>query len=152
MAQSAVAFLLTKLGSLIEEELKSLDTDPEIQAWVNQVRDVAHDTDDVLDEFMLRFAHRHHHHRYQSQSHRYDRRGNAFLLEEGDLVGIDKPKQLINRVLDDADSQLKVISVVGMGGLGKTTLIKKVYDDIEGKRLFQNDVWITVSQSFKIEV
>ncbi|KAL7166930.1 hypothetical protein ACSBR2_037566 [Camellia fascicularis] len=38
------------------------DTDPEIQAWVKQVRDIAHDTDDVLDEFMLRFAHRHHHH------------------------------------------------------------------------------------------
>ncbi|KAL7166630.1 hypothetical protein ACSBR2_037323 [Camellia fascicularis] len=91
MAQSAVAFLLTKLGSLIEEELKSLgrvkgeimfirdelqsmsaflrvadaieESDPEIQAWVKQVREVAHDTDDVLDEFMLRFAHRRHHHR-----------------------------------------------------------------------------------------
>ncbi|KAL7166668.1 hypothetical protein ACSBR2_037353 [Camellia fascicularis] len=93
MAESAVTFLLRKLGSLIEEELKSLggvkgeivfirdelesmraflrvadaieDSDAEIQAWVKQVRDVAHDTDDVLDEFMLRFAHRrrHHHHR-----------------------------------------------------------------------------------------
>ncbi|CAL5333776.1 unnamed protein product [Camellia sinensis] len=237
MAQSAVAFLLTKLGSLIEEELKSLrgvkgeivfirdelqsmsaflrvadaieDTDPEIQAWVNQVREVAHDTDDVLDEFMLRFAHRHRHHRgfygsvckiyYQIKNLKarrqiasdiqdikarvidiaqrrqrygyqfstseqasssnvannggcYDRRGDAFLVEEGDLVGIDNPKQqLIDWVLDDADSRLKVISVVGMGGLGKTTLIKKVYDDIEGKRLFQNHGWITVSQSFKIE-
>ncbi|KAI7980701.1 Disease resistance protein PIK6-NP [Camellia lanceoleosa] len=91
MAESAVALLLTKLGGLIQEELKSLggvkgeivfirdelesmraflrvadaieDTDPDIQAWVKQVRDVAHDTDDVLDEFMLRFAHRHPHHR-----------------------------------------------------------------------------------------
>ncbi|KAL7164355.1 hypothetical protein ACSBR2_040296 [Camellia fascicularis] len=90
MAESAVTFLLRKLGSLIEEELKSLgrvkgeivfirdelqsmsaflrvadaieDTDPEIQAWVKQVRDVALDTDDVLDEFMLRFARHHHHH------------------------------------------------------------------------------------------
>ncbi|KAL7187949.1 hypothetical protein ACSBR1_037900 [Camellia fascicularis] len=91
MAESALTFLLRKLGSLIKEELKSLggvkgeiafirdeleslraflrvadaieDGDPEIQAWVKQVRDVSHDTDDVLDEFMLRFAHRHHHHR-----------------------------------------------------------------------------------------
>ncbi|KAL7188318.1 hypothetical protein ACSBR1_038208 [Camellia fascicularis] len=90
MAESAVTFLLRKFGSLIEEEVKSLgevkgeilfirdelqsmsaflrvadaieNTDPEIQAWVKQVREVAHGTDDVLDEFMLRFAHRHHHH------------------------------------------------------------------------------------------
>ncbi|KAI7990017.1 Disease resistance protein RPM1 [Camellia lanceoleosa] len=82
----------------------------------------------------------------------YDRRGDALLLEEDDLVGIDKPKQkLIDWVLDDADSRLKVISVVGMGGLGKTTLIKKVYDDLEVKRHFQNHAWITVSQSFKFE-
>ncbi|KAI7980241.1 Disease resistance protein RPM1 [Camellia lanceoleosa] len=236
MAESAVTFLLRKLGSLIEEELKSLgrvkgeivfirdelqsmsaflrvadaieDTDPEIQAWVKQVRDVALDTDDVLDEFMLRFA-RHRHHRgfygsvckiyYQIKNMKarrqissdiqdikarvidiaerrqrygykfsstseqasssnvannggwYDRRGDALLLEEADLVGIDKPKQqLIDWVLD-GDSRLKVISVVGMGGLGKTTLIKKVYDDLEVKRQFQTHAWITVSQSFNIE-
>ncbi|KAL7263906.1 hypothetical protein ACSBR1_001957 [Camellia fascicularis] len=41
------------------------DTDPEIQAWVKQVRDVAHDTDNILDEFILRFAHRHHHHHHR---------------------------------------------------------------------------------------
>ncbi|GMP48539.1 hypothetical protein CsSME_00015857 [Camellia sinensis var. sinensis] len=122
MAQSAVAFLLTKLGSLIEEELKSLDTNPEIQAWVKQVREVAHDTDDVLDEFMLRFAH-HHHHQQASRSNVakngrwHDRRGDALLLGEADLVGIERPKQLIDWVLD-GDSRLKVISVVGMGGLG----------------------------------
>ncbi|KAI7987402.1 Disease resistance protein RPM1 [Camellia lanceoleosa] len=81
----------------------------------------------------------------------YDRRGDALLLEEADLVGIDKPKQqLIDWVLD-GDSRLKVISVVGMGGLGKTTLIKKVYDDLEVKRQFQTHAWITVSQSFNIE-
>ncbi|KAL7246930.1 hypothetical protein ACSBR2_001942 [Camellia fascicularis] len=93
MAQSAMAFLHAKLESLIEEELKLLgrvkgeivfirdelqsmsaflrvantieDTDPKIQAWVKQVREVAHDTDDVLDEFMLLFAHRHRHHHHR---------------------------------------------------------------------------------------
>ncbi|THF93892.1 hypothetical protein TEA_026716 [Camellia sinensis var. sinensis] len=45
-------------------------------------------------------------------------RGDALLLKEDDFVGIDKPKQkLIDWVLDDADSRLKVILVVGMGGL-----------------------------------
>ncbi|CAL5436126.1 unnamed protein product [Camellia sinensis] len=55
------------------------------------------------------------------------------------------PKQLINWLLD-GDSPLKVISVEGMGGLGKTTLVKKVYEDKKVKRHFQNHAWITVSQ------
>ncbi|CAL5441061.1 unnamed protein product [Camellia sinensis] len=79
----------------------------------------------------------------------YDRQGDALLLEEAELVGTDKPKQLINWLLD-GDSPLKVISVGGMGGLGKTTLVKKIYEDKKVKRHFQNHAWITVSQ-FKIE-
>ncbi|CAI9764681.1 unnamed protein product [Fraxinus pennsylvanica] len=38
-----------------------------------------------------------------------------------------------------------------MGGLGKTTLVKKVYDDFVLKKQFQNHAWITVSQSFEVE-
>ncbi|XP_028098521.1 disease resistance protein RPM1-like [Camellia sinensis] len=38
-----------------------------------------------------------------------------------------------------------------MGGLGKTTLVKKVFDDAVVKNHFQSHVWITVSESFKIE-
>ncbi|KAL7217980.1 hypothetical protein ACSBR2_011245 [Camellia fascicularis] len=39
-----------------------------------------------------------------------------------------------------------------MGGLGKTTPIKKVFDDVVMKNHFQSHVSITVSESFKIEV
>jgi disease resistance protein RPM1 len=44
-----------------------------------------------------------------------------------------------------------VISVVGMGGLGKSTLVKKVYYDSDVKKHFKFRAWITVSQSFKRE-
>ncbi|CDP20168.1 unnamed protein product [Coffea canephora] len=36
-----------------------------------------------------------------------------------------------------------------MGGLGKTTLVKKVYDDAAVKKQFQSHAWITVSQNFQ---
>ncbi|CAK9167599.1 unnamed protein product [Ilex paraguariensis] len=39
-----------------------------------------------------------------------------------------------------------------MGGLGKTTLVKKVFEDGQVKRHFQSHAWITVSQSFDIVV
>ncbi|KAI5669582.1 hypothetical protein M9H77_19435 [Catharanthus roseus] len=78
-------------------------------------------------------------------------RQRALLLEEAELVGIDGPKnELLSRILDD-NSYLKVVSVVGMGGMGKTTLVRRVYEDINVRRQFQTRAWITVSQTFRIK-
>jgi disease resistance protein RPM1 len=38
-----------------------------------------------------------------------------------------------------------------MGGMGKTTLVKKVYDDPEVIKHFKACAWVTVSQSCEIE-
>ncbi|XP_057478404.1 putative disease resistance protein At1g50180 [Actinidia eriantha] len=81
----------------------------------------------------------------------HDSRGDALLLEEAELVGIKKPKRDLTQLLLEEDTRLKVISIAGMGGLGKTALTKKVYDDAIVKKHFQNHAWITVSESFKIE-
>jgi disease resistance protein RPM1 len=43
-----------------------------------------------------------------------------------------------------------VISVVGMGGIGKTTLTKKVYENESVKGHFDCHVSITVSQSYNM--
>ncbi|XP_059639126.1 disease resistance protein RPM1-like [Cornus florida] len=83
----------------------------------------------------------------------YDSQGDALLAPEAELVGIDKRKQeLIHLLVDQADDSgvLKVVSVVGMGGLGKTTLVKKVYDDAAVKKHFESHAWLTVSESAKM--
>ncbi|XP_030474436.1 disease resistance protein RPM1-like [Syzygium oleosum] len=80
-----------------------------------------------------------------------DHRGNALLLDKIDLVGIEQPKnELLGRLLEGALKR-KVISVVGMGGLGKTTLVKQVYEDPAVKKHFMVYAWITLSRSAKIE-
>ncbi|KAJ4949996.1 hypothetical protein NE237_026828 [Protea cynaroides] len=43
-----------------------------------------------------------------------------------------------------------VVSIVGMGGGGKTTLVRKVYKRNEVKQHFQTRVWISVSQQDNI--
>ncbi|XVE57353.1 hypothetical protein DITRI_Ditri04bG0084400 [Diplodiscus trichospermus] len=232
MAESAVNLVLEKLTAFFEKKMQLLregredvayvrgelerikaflkvadaleDTDEDVKVWVKQIRDVAHDMEDILDEYMLLLTHNHGEGlsgflhkmsccvrnmkaRYRIASeikginsrvrdicegHRrlrqkfcsdegstsngigntwQDRRGDALLLDETDVVGIDESKKKLIGRLVDGGTDHKVISLLGMGGLGKTTLAKQVYDDAEVKKHFPAHAWVTVSESFKLE-
>ncbi|WCJ18732.1 Disease resistance protein RPM1 [Euphorbia peplus] len=231
MAESLVSFLLEKIDAILKEETDLLkgvkdeiesikyeldhmkaflrvaesmeERDPQSQVWIKQVRDIAFDIEDVIDEFTFQLAgdqrdslkgyiskiknvsYRHKiasklrniksridsvssaHQRYKTDVQEQqgsgfiaasdgrlwvDRRNEALLLQESDdLVGTDNPKRQLIQWLVDGAVDLSVISVVGMGGLGKTSLVKQVYDDSRVIKHFNNHVRIVVSQSFKIE-
>jgi len=68
----------------------------------------------------------------------------AFYSNEANLVGLEGPKEDIIKLLTDTDQQLKVLSIVGFGGLGKTTLAKEVYHKIGGQ--FDVMAFVSVSQ------
>ncbi|KAL3006934.1 hypothetical protein AAZX31_08G306600 [Glycine max] len=71
------------------------------------------------------------------------------FLKEAEVVGFDSPRDTLERWLKEGRKRLTVVSVVGMGGSGKTTLAKKVFDKVQ--TYFPRHVWITVSQSYTIE-
>lgn len=68
-----------------------------------------------------------------------DPRIPAFYAEASGLVGIDPPTDKIIHMLMEEQGgsvlaqQLKVVSIVGFGGLGKTTLANQVYHKIKGE-------------------
>ncbi|KAK8628363.1 hypothetical protein V6N13_064072 [Hibiscus sabdariffa] len=74
-----------------------------------------------------------------------DPRAGLHFVENDALVGIESSRDELVGRLNDGESMRTVIALVGMGGLGKTTLAKKIYDDV--KERFDCHAWVTVSQS-----
>ena len=66
-------------------------------------------------------------------------------------MGIESPRDELIEWLVEGSSKCVVVSVVGIGGLGKTTLVKKVYDNEKVATHFDCYAWIIVSQSYKME-
>lgn len=77
-----------------------------------------------------------------------DPRLSAMYSKVSDLVGIDEgANELMKILFEDGDvpeEKMKTISVVGFGGLGKTTLVKAVYDKV--KKEFDCSGFVPVGQ------
>ncbi|XP_037463419.1 putative disease resistance protein At1g50180 isoform X2 [Triticum dicoccoides] len=72
-------------------------------------------------------------------------------FEDIDLVGFEEEyKEIVKKLVDTQDHLgLSVVSIVAMGGAGKTTLARKVYTSSRVKQHFGEIAWVTVSQKYK---
>ncbi|XP_055815359.1 disease resistance protein RPM1-like [Solanum dulcamara] len=68
------------------------------------------------------------------------------LDDDADLVGIENHKSVLLDWLVSDDPEWKLYCVIGTRGIGKTTLVKKVYDDASVKKHFNSIMWIEVSR------
>ncbi|CAL4988693.1 unnamed protein product [Urochloa decumbens] len=76
------------------------------------------------------------------------------LIKNENLVGFKEDRELLKKclttnvpVLIANIPALKVVSLLGMGGTGKTTLLTSVYEQL--KDLFDIHAWLTVSQTYR---
>ncbi|OMO71726.1 Disease resistance protein [Corchorus olitorius] len=77
------------------------------------------------------------------------RRTNSLAMEEFvvSLEGITR--QVLAHLMREEDS-LRVVSIVGMGGIGKTTLANKLYHHVDVTRHFDYCAWVFISQQCMI--
>ncbi|KAH0747045.1 hypothetical protein KY285_008702 [Solanum tuberosum] len=87
--------------------------------------------------------------KYLDSSKQETREFSTSVVVESEIFGRQNEiEELIDRLLSEDGKNLTVVPVVGMGGVGKTTLAKSVYNDEKVKKHFGLKAWICVSEPY----
>ncbi|XP_028074166.1 putative disease resistance RPP13-like protein 1 [Camellia sinensis] len=84
----------------------------------------------------------------------WQRPESTSLLKEPRVYGREKDQRKIIELLvgagESSHNKVDVIPIVGMGGIGKTTLAQMVFNDETVKNHFDLNAWVCVSDEFEL--
>ncbi|XP_027064085.1 putative disease resistance protein RGA3 [Coffea arabica] len=87
-----------------------------------------------------------------STDHKVDRSTDPFVYESETVGREADVSEVVSRLISsDCKKDLPVISIVGMGGQGKTTLAQLVLKNECVVKHFDKIIWVCVSDDFKVE-
>uniref|UniRef100_A0A2N9F111 Rx N-terminal domain-containing protein n=1 Tax=Fagus sylvatica TaxID=28930 RepID=A0A2N9F111_FAGSY len=144
----------------------------QVRDWLEKLKDAVYDADDLLGEFSteaMREARRKikamrkkldaiaedrkkfHLKEYHAETNAVSRKReptHSFVREE-EVIGREEDKKAIISLLleSNVEENVSVIPIVGIGGLGKTTLAQYVFNDKDVKKYFDLKMWVCVSDS-----
>ncbi|KAM0852898.1 hypothetical protein ACQ4PT_051450 [Festuca glaucescens] len=122
------------------------------KGWIENVRKLAYHVEDVIEKYSYEALKLNEEGLHMFTPHKdIDRRqsGGCFpeLVSDEDLVGIDENRSKLTEWLTTNEKESTVVTVSGMGGLGKTTLVKNVYDR-EKVNFPDAHAWVVVLQAY----
>ncbi|KAJ1380789.1 P-loop containing nucleoside triphosphate hydrolase, partial [Sesbania bispinosa] len=81
-----------------------------------------------------------------------ERKTSSVVLESV-IIGREHDKREILRLLLEplGNENVSLIGIVGIGGIGKTTVAQMVYNDTEVQRHFEMQMWVCVSDNFDVK-
>jgi len=73
-------------------------------------------------------------------------------FDESSIVGeqIERDTKELVQVLtrDDKNHDIKVVSIIGTGGMGKTTLAQKIFNEATIQEHFKKKIWLNINKQF----
>ncbi|CBI35128.3 unnamed protein product, partial [Vitis vinifera] len=169
--------ILLKIHAVLHDAEEKQMTNRFVQIWLAELRDLAYDVEDILDDFATEALRRKLitddpqpststistqkgdldlRENVEGRSNRKRKRvpETTCLVVESRVYGRETDKEAILEVLlrDELvhDNEVCVIPIVGMGGVGKTTLAQLAYHDDRVKNHFDLRAWVCVSDDFDV--